>query len=62
MLYIGPFLDIVEVHHPVGPSKPSQSVAPVSIRSNFWAPLDEIVDLLRDFALHGINNETSDGW
>ena len=62
MLYIGPFLDIMEVHYPVGPSKSSQSVAPISIRGDLWTPLNEIVDLLRNLALHGINNETSDGW
>lgn len=61
MLYTGPFLDIVEVHHLVRASKSPQSIAPVSIRSNLWAPFDEIVDLLRNFTLHGIDNQTPDG-
>lgn len=60
VLHVSPFLDIMEVHDTVRPSKAPQSVPPLSVNSNVWTPPRKLVNFLWDFVFNGVNNEVAD--
>lgn len=55
-----PFVDLVEVHDPVGTTKSPQGIIPIPVLRNLWIPFDKLVDIFRDSVFHGINNDVSD--
>lgn len=59
MLDIRPFLDLVEVHDFVRPTKSPQSIFPVPVFGNLWIPFDKFMDPLGNFIFHGVDNDIS---
>lgn len=57
---IRPFLDFMEVHDSVRPTKSPQGIFPVSVLSNLGIPLDKFMDPWRYLVFHGFDNDISD--
>lgn len=55
-----PFVDLVEVHDPVGTTKSPQGIIPVPVLRDFRVPFDKLVDLLRNLIFHSIDNGVPD--